>query len=197
MKNGSTIEISATGGSGYSRVVVARRRRVARRDQAVDERLVGVVDPAIERAEVVLPLGEGARAGDDRAHRAVRQHPGGGEMRRRDALLLAVRLQRLRGAQRLLAELGLHHPRVAAAGAGAGGRRRARRVLGGEHAAGDRAVGHDADAVMQARRQHLDLGLPVEQVVVRLADDRPGMPSCLAPCTASAIRQPRKLETPQ
>ena len=60
---------------------------------------------------------------------------------------------------------------VAARAARAFGQRRARRVLAGQHAARHRRVGRDAEAVVVARRQHLDLGHAVQQVVVRLADD--------------------------
>ena len=41
-------------------------------------------------------------------------------------------------------------------------------VLAGQHAARDRAVGHDAEAERLRRRQQLDLGLAVHQVVVGL-----------------------------
>ena len=46
------------------------------------------------------------------------------------------------------------------------------RVLAGQHAARERRIRRDADAVVIAGRQDLDLGHPVQQVVVGLADDR-------------------------
>ena len=45
-------------------------------------------------------------------------------------------------------------------------------VLAGQHAARQRAVGHDAEAVIAAGRQMLDLGHAVHGVVIGLADDR-------------------------
>ena len=44
----------------------------------------------IQGGQVVLPLGDGARPGDDRAHRPVGQHPGGGELGQGHALGLGV-----------------------------------------------------------------------------------------------------------
>ena len=87
-------------------------------------------------------------------------------------LFLRVRLDRLRHRDRLVAEFGLHHPTILARDAGVRRRRGAGRVFAGEHAARQRAVGHDADAVVIAGRQDLDLGHAVHRVVVGLADDR-------------------------
>ena len=52
--------------------------------------------------------------------------------------------------------------------AGAGLRRLARLVATRQHAAGERVVGDDADAVRAAERQHLVLDHPKQQVVARL-----------------------------
>ncbi len=84
----------------------------------------------------------------------------------------AVLDQPLRDPQRLFPELGGQDAAVAAPGAGVGGRRLARQVLAGEHAARDRAVRHHAQAVVLAGRQDLDLGAAIEHVVVRLAHHR-------------------------
>ena len=83
-------------------------------------------------------------------------------------------------AQRFGPPFGLHHPGVAAAGAGVGGRRRIRPVLAGEHAARQRAVADHAQAVMGARRQMLGFRHAVHGVVIRLADDRAIDPETIA-----------------
>ncbi len=67
---------------------------------------------------------------------------------------------------------GLHHALVGAAGArllvggGVG------LVLARQHAARQRAIGHDAEAVIAAGREVLDFGHAVHGVVIGLADDR-------------------------
>ena len=84
-----------------------------------------------------------------------------------------MRLDRLRHGDRFLAKLGLHHALVLARDARVGRRLGAGHVLAREYAAGERAVGNDADAVVVARGQDLDLGHAVHGVVVGLADDGP------------------------
>ena len=59
-------------------------------------------------------------------------------------------------------------------GGGAGG------VLAGQHAAGDRVVGDDADAVLRAERQQLPLDLAEQQVVAGLHGVEAGQPEGLA-----------------
>ena len=95
-------------------------------------------------------------------------------MRHRHAPAFAIDLQLLRDLERLGSKLGLQHAFVAASGTAVGGRRLTRQVFAGQHAAGQRAVGHNADAMVAAGFQHFHLGLPVEQVVIGLADHRPG-----------------------
>ncbi len=85
-----------------------------------------------------------------------------------------VRLELLRDDERLLAELGFHDPLVLARAARVRRGDAARRVLRRQHAARERRVRRDAESVVVAGGQDLDLGLPVQQVVVRLADDRRG-----------------------
>src|SRR4051812_37877766 len=74
--------------------------------------------------------------------------------------------------ERFRAPFGLHHALVGAAGAGVLVGRGVRHVLAGQHAARQRAVGYDAEAVIAAGREVLDLGHAVHRVVVGLADDR-------------------------
>ena len=62
--------------------------------------------------------------------------------------------------------LSLRPARVSLSGGGVG------RVFAGQHAARQRAVGHDAEAVIAAGRKMLDLGHAVHGVVIGLADDR-------------------------
>src|SRR3546814_1104873 len=82
-----------------------------------------------------------------------------------------MRLDLLGDGERLRPELALQHAPVLAAGAAALGRRLAGLVLAGEHATRQRAVGHDAEAVVLAGRQDLDLRQAVHGVVVGLADN--------------------------
>src|SRR6185436_7941356 len=70
------------------RIIVARRGRMARRDEAVDERLVLLGDLAVERLRVAVPLRLGARTGHDAADQPVVEHPGDREVLRLDAALL-------------------------------------------------------------------------------------------------------------
>ena len=104
----------------------------------------------------------------------MRQHPGAGKVGQCHALGGAVRLELLGDHQRLLPELRLQHALVATTRARALAGLSARSVFAGQHAARDGAVGHHADAMVGAHRQHLHLGLAVQQVVVRLADRRAG-----------------------
>ena len=106
-------------------------------------------------------------------------------------LRLGMLADRLGDLQRLGAQLGLQHALVLAGGAAAGWRRRVRAVLGGQHAAGERAVGHDAEAVMRRGRDLLDLGLAVHGVVVGLADHRPVDAASSQSRQISAMRQQR------
>ena len=78
----------------------------------------------------------------------------------------------LRQSQRLRPPLGLHHALVVAARAGVLVGRRIGAVLAGQHAPRQRAIGHDAEAVIAAGRKMLDLGHPVHRVVIGLAGDR-------------------------
>ena len=87
-------------------------------------------------------------------------------------LALRVLLDLLRQLQRFRPPLGLHHAGVVAArarllvGRGVGG------VFAGQHAARQRAIGHDAEAVVIAGRKMLDLGHAVHRIVIGLADHR-------------------------
>lgn len=162
------------------RIVVARRRRVSRRHETVDDRLVRFAPRILQRPPVLLPLRQSARPADHAGDDAIGQHPGEGELPGREAALLRVRLQRLGDHERLLPELRLHHPLVLAPGAGVGRRLHAGQVLARQHAPGDGAVGHDADPVVGAGREDLDLGHAVERVVVGLADDGPGHAQLIA-----------------
>ena len=81
--------------------------------------------------------------------------------------------------QRFRAPFRLHHAPVLAPGAGAGGRRHIGLVLAAEHAARQRAVGHDAEPIKGGRRQLLDLGHAVHRVVIGLAHHRPGDPQAI------------------
>src|SRR3546814_12153456 len=96
--------------------------------------------------------------------RSVDGEVGGGH-----ALGFGMRLALLGDGERLRPELALQHAPVLAAGAAALGRRLAGLVLAGEHATRQRAVGHDAEAVVLAGRQDPDLRQAVKGVVVGLA----------------------------
>src|SRR5260370_9545652 len=57
------------------RIVVARRRGMAAGDQPVDQRFILGGEAIIERAQVIVPLFFGARAGDDSADERTVQYP--------------------------------------------------------------------------------------------------------------------------
>src|SRR3546814_11498546 len=111
-------------------------------DQGVEQLLVVLSEAVVERAEVGIPLLQGARAGQNRSDDGVGQHPVDGEVGGGHALGFCVLLDLLRDDQRLLAELALQHALVLAAGAAALGRRLARRVLAGERSE-ERRVGKE------------------------------------------------------
>src|SRR5439155_14513668 len=67
---------------------------------------------------------------------------------------------------------GLHHALVVAAGAAVLVGRGVGCVFAGQHAARQRAIGHDAEAVIAAGREVFDLRHAVHGVVIGLADDR-------------------------
>ena len=122
----------------------------------------------VERAQVLVPLFLGARARQYGTDQRVGEHPVERELPGGHAARLGAGLDGLSALEGFGAELALHHALVLAPGAGLGRRRLARRVLAGQHPARQRAVGHDADAVVAAGRQHLDLGHAVHGVVVGL-----------------------------
>jgi hypothetical protein len=161
-------------------------------DEPVDERLVLGVEPLAQRAEIAFPLRFGAGAGDHRAHDRVGQDPVDGEADRRAAARLGVALDRLGHRQRFRPELRLHHAAVLAAGPGRRVGSRLGDVFAGEHAPGQRAVRHDAQAVVGAGGQVLDLRHAVHGVVVRLADDRPRHVE--EPAEADDLRDPEGAE---
>ncbi len=181
MKRCQTLKRRATGWSRQRHpalqrvgwVVVAGRRGVARRDQPVDERLVGRGEAIGERADIVLPLSLGARPGDGASDEAVIEHPGERELPGRDALRAGVGGHGLGDVQALLAPLRLHHAPVLPPGARALLGRHAGAVFPGQHAARERAVGEDAEPELPAGRQVLHFGHAVQRVVVGLADHRP------------------------
>src|SRR5258708_32389789 len=67
------------------RIVVAWRRRMARYDQAIDQRLVLGGEAVVERADVIVPLFFGTGTGDDRADERGGQPPGHRPLYGRDA----------------------------------------------------------------------------------------------------------------
>src|SRR4051794_3983113 len=105
------------------RIVVARRRWMASRDESVDERLVFGVEAVREPAEIVVPLRLGARTGDGGGNEPVVEHPIDRELSRRHAARFGAGLDPLRQFERLATPFGLHDPLVLAAGAGVGRRR--------------------------------------------------------------------------
>ena len=89
---------------------------MALRHQCVDQRFVLRIEREVHRWQVVLPLRQRARAGDDRADGVMGQHPGGGKLGSADALLLGVLLHLLGNHEGFRAELGLQDAGILAAG---------------------------------------------------------------------------------
>ncbi len=143
----------------------------------------------VQRSQIGLPLLERARPGDGGGQEAVVQNPTHRELDRRHAARLGMLLDRLRDH-----ELSSRHSvcrmrlspraaRVPCCGAIAG------RVFAGEHAACQRRLGGDAEPVIAAGRQMLDLRHAVHRVVIGLADDRPVDAEFIAEPQISATRQ--------
>jgi hypothetical protein len=86
---------------------------VPRRDQDVDQRFVPGIECVIERAEVIVPLHFGARAGDHRTDQPIVEHPVERELAGSHAALFRVRLDALRADQRLFAKFGFQQTPVA------------------------------------------------------------------------------------
>src|ERR1700694_1347609 len=78
----------------------------------------------------------------------------------------------LRQLERLRPPLGLHHSDVVAPRTGVLVGRSIGAVFSGQHAARQRAIGYDAEAIIIAGRKMLDLGHAVHRIVIGLADDR-------------------------
>src|SRR6266705_666895 len=78
----------------------------------------------------------------------------------------------LRQLQRFRTTIGLPHEGVVTADAGVLVGRRVGTVFAGQHAARQRAVGHEAEAVETAGREVLHFGHAVHRIVIGLADDR-------------------------
>ncbi|KAF1855195.1 hypothetical protein Lal_00003742 [Lupinus albus] len=158
---------------GIGGIGIAGGRGVPGGHQAVHQALVVRAELQVEGAQVGVPLRFGARAGDGRGEQAVVQHPGQGEGDRGGAPAGGVFGQGAGDVQRLGAPFGLLDALVAAASTGVGGRRCIHRVLAGEHATGQRAVGDHAQAVVPGGGQLLHLGGAVDDVVQRLAGHGP------------------------
>src|SRR5262249_58487939 len=94
-----------------------RRRRMAGRHEAIDQRFVLGGEAVIERTDVIVPMRFGARTRDHRADERRVQHPPKYESSRGNALALGVALYLLRELERFRPPFGLHHTRVVASGA--------------------------------------------------------------------------------
>src|SRR6516165_12447837 len=81
------------------RIAESRRRWMAGRHQAIDQRLVYRRKLMIERGDVAVPLRLGAWARDSGRHKRVVEHPQYGELLGGHAALLGVLLDRLREVQ--------------------------------------------------------------------------------------------------
>ncbi len=146
---------------------------MAARDEAIDQRLVLGGEAIVERVQSNRPIAASVRGP---AITALTNE----EFSTHDTancpavmpLASAWLLDLLRELQRFRAPFGLHHARVVAPGAGVLVGRGIGAVFAGQHAARQRAVGHDAEAVIAAGRKVLDLGHAVHRVVIGLADDR-------------------------
>ena len=144
-----------------------------RRHETVDEALIVWTGLDVQRFDIAVPLRLGAWAGDGRAEEAVLEHPGQGEGHRGGATLGCVRGHLLSDAQGFRPPLGLLQPLVAASGARVRRWRRIDRVLAAQHAAGQGTIGDHAQAIVGRRRQLLDLGRAIDEIVKRFAGDRP------------------------
>ncbi|KAG1252871.1 hypothetical protein G6F65_017724 [Rhizopus arrhizus] len=156
---------------GYAKVI-ARRRGMAGRHQRIDETLVVRGELHRQGFEVAVPLRLGTGAGDGGADQTVVQHPGQGEGDRGRVVLDSACRDGLGDLQRFRPPLGLLHALVATAGTAVGWRRRVHGVLAREHAARQRAVRNDTQAVVARGGQLLDFGRAIDDVVERLAGDR-------------------------
>src|SRR5215831_20384768 len=77
---------------GVGGIVVARGRGMAGCHQPVDQCLVLGGELVLERAEIVLPLLERARAGDGASDQRIVEHPSDRELAGRDSARLGVAL---------------------------------------------------------------------------------------------------------
>src|ERR1700733_10066561 len=123
-----------------SRVIIARRARMSRRDQPVHQRRVLSSEAIGECARVVVPLLNGARAGNGAGDQPIVQHPGEGELPGRNSAHTGVLGESLGDSQVFGAIFGLQNALVLTLGTGASLRRRVETVFPGQNAARQRAV---------------------------------------------------------
>ena len=108
---------------------------MAGRHQRIDKRLVVCIKQQIPCAIDIFQMGQRARPDDDGTDQWIGEYPSCRELTWKQALRLTTRFDFLGDQQRLFAKLGFQNALVAAARARALGRRLARWVFAGEHAA--------------------------------------------------------------
>ena len=138
---------------------------LARRYQAIDLVQGRRLDLPAQTSQIILELRDRARSDDGRAHDGIGQHPGQGELGQGAAVRPGQRLQLLGHGKALRPHFRLQDAPVLPAGARFSRQVPVLAVLAAQHAAGQRAVHHDAQVVVAAAGKELYLGVPVDQVV--------------------------------